>query len=262
MTRSISGTRRTRGGFAAAAAALALVPLLFTPGAAGAQQALGVTPEYSRFSGTVGVLNTQPLGSLATGPGIGGAVSVAWAVGPARMLRLRAEGRFAGYGSEERRECLSIGCLIQVDISTTYTTLYIGAGPELAVPVLGSELVLAATAGYANFGVSSSIRGVSDPDSENLLTTENFRDDLFAWSVGGDLRVPVASQFSIMLGAQYQRNGEASYVPEGGITQNPDGSVDIDARTTDANMVAITLGVAFRPFVGWTDQDDEGFDGF
>lgn len=46
---------------------------------------------------------------------------------------------------------------------------------------------------------------------------------------------------------------------EGGVRKNPDGSVNVDAITTDANQLAITLGVAFHPFVGWADDpDDDG----
>lgn len=215
------------------------------------------TPERSRFSGSLTLLNTQPMGSLSTGPGIGVGVSGAWALDPAHMLRLRGEFRGAVYGWESRRACLSqtVSCLIEVDINTSYNTMYLGAGPELALPLGPAQLVLDATAGVASFTVSSSVQGVSD--SESTLNTNNFSDNFFAWSAGGELRIPVGRQVSIALGAHYQRNGYASYVNEGGITVNPDGSLDIDARTTDANLLAITLGVAFHPFAGWTEDDDE-----
>lgn len=206
--------------------------------------------ERSRFSGAISFLNTQPLGELATGPGYGLGLSAAWAVDPARLMRIRGELRIAGYGHETRRACLSetVGCLIEADINTLYSTVYVGAGPELALPVFGSTLVLDATAGYARFSVDSSIEGRDG--EESLLNTNNFHDDLFAWSAGGELRVPVSAQVAIALGARYQRNGRASYVPEGGIARNADGSVAIDARTTDANQMALTLGVAFQPFAG------------
>lgn len=214
-------------------------------------------PERSRVTGTLTLLNTQPMGNLSTGPGIGAGLSAAWALDPAHLFRIRGEFRGALYGSESRRACLSetVGCLIEVDINTSYSTLYLGAGPELALPLGPAELVLDATAGLASFTVSSSVRGISD--SESTLDTNNFSDNFFAWSAGGELRIPVARQVSVALGAHYQRNGDASYVNEGGITVNPDGSLDIDARTTDANFMAITLGVAFRPFVGWTKDDDD-----
>jgi opacity protein-like surface antigen len=209
----------------------------------------------SRFSGAATFLNTQPLGELATGPGYGIGLSVAWAPEPTQRVRLRADLRVAGYGHETRRACLSetVGCLIEADINTVYSTVYVGAGPELAFPVLGSTLIFDATAGYAVFSVDSSIEG-RDSDG-SVLNTNNFRDGLFAWSAGGELRVPVSSQVAIALGARYQRNGRASYVPEGGIARNPDGSVAIESMTTEANQVALTLGVALHPFVGQEQED-------
>jgi opacity protein-like surface antigen len=226
------------------------VALLLTLSSASAALAQAGPLERSRFSGSAAILNTQPLGDLATGPGYGVGLSAAWALDRAQRFRIRGELRAAGYGWESRRACLSetVGCLIEVDINTIYSTLYLGAGPELAVPVLGSTLILDATAGYARFSVDSSVEGVDD--QESLLNTNNFHDHVFAWSAGGELRVPVSSQLAIALGARYQRNGEASYVREGGIARNPDGTLDVDALTTEANQVAITLGVAFHPLLG------------
>ena len=206
----------------------------------------------SRLSGSLALLNTQPLGELATGPGLGVGLSAALAVDRTRRLRLRGELRAGIYGRDTRTACLSqtVGCLIQVDINTDYTTLYVGLGPEVAVPLLGSTLVLDATAGVANFSASSSVEGTSELDNDDLFRTDHFSDTFFAWSVGGELRVPVSGRFAIALGAHYQHNGEASYVPEGGVTQNPDGSVAVNALTTGANQMAFTLGVAFHPFAG------------
>lgn len=206
----------------------------------------------SRLSGSLALLNTQPLGELATGPGLGVGLSAALAVDRTRRLRLRGELRAGIYGRDTRTACLSqtVGCLIQVDINTDYTTLYVGLGPEVAVPLLGTTLVLDATAGVANFSASSSVEGTSGLDNEDLFKTDHFSDTFFAWSVGGEVRVPVSAQFAIALGAHYQHNGEASYVPEGGVTQNPDGSVAVNELTTDANQMAFTLGVAFHPFAG------------
>jgi hypothetical protein len=84
--------------------------------------------------------------------------------------------------------------------------------------------------------------------SESLLNTNNFHDDFFAWSAGGELRVPVSSTVALALGTHYQHNGEATYVRKGGIMQHPDGAVTADAIRSDANQVALTLGIAIHPF--------------
>jgi opacity protein-like surface antigen len=237
-------------------ALLAITVLVVAPAGGAGQAEPVVQRERSRFSGALALLNTQPLGGLKTGPGVGVDLSAAYALDPAHRFRIRGEFRAAGYGSETRRACLSttVGCLIELDVDTNYGFLYGGAGPEIAIPVVGSELVLDATAGVGSFTVSSSVSGVSD--DEDILSTTNFDDTFFSWSTGGELRIPVSSQLSVAVGGRYQHNGEASYVPEGGITENPDGTVAIGALTSDANMVTLTLGIAFRPFVGWA-RDDE-----
>ncbi len=239
---------------------LLLAAVLAAASPLAAQARMDQTP--SRFSGSLTFLNTQPLGALEVGPGFGMGLSVSGALDPARILRIRGEMRVAFYGRDTRTVCLSqtVGCLIEVDVNTDYTSYYFGAGPELAFPILGSTLVLDATAGVGGFAVTSSVQGISDPDNQDLFTTKNFDDSFFAWTVGGELRVPIAPIVSIAMGVRYQHNGETSYVREGGVTLNGDGSVAVDAITTDANQMALTLGIAFHPFQGWTEKlgDDDG----
>jgi hypothetical protein len=84
-------------------------------------------------------------------------------------------------------------------------------------------------------------------ERDDLGTTTHFRDHLFAWAAGGELRVPLSGRVALSAGAYYHGNGTASYVPDDGITENPDGTLDIPVRRTDANLLALTLGVAYRP---------------
>lgn len=80
------------GGFLMAGATMAV--LSTTPAAAQGTR----EPTHSPFSGGIATLNTQPLGSLATGPGAGVDVSAAWApttsttAGPPTCARV-ASGR-------------------------------------------------------------------------------------------------------------------------------------------------------------------------
>lgn len=200
------------------------------------------------FTWGLTLVNTQPVGELRTGPGIGVGVTAAMALERTRRLRLRGDFRVASYGMDRHSACLSqtVGCWIQVDINTNYHTLYAGVGPELAISVHRSELVLAATAGVGYFGVSSSLRGVDD-FGDGFGDTTHFDDAFFAWSAGGELRIPLAGAVALATGVHYQHNGRASYVLDGGVTENPDGSLDVAAVTTDANLVALTLGVVIRP---------------
>ena len=219
------------------------ITLLALPQAVRAQGA-------TAFSGSMTLLNTQPLGELRTGPGFGLAASGAWAIDPGRFFRIRADLRAASYGHDQQEFCISqtIGCWIRTDVNTDYTFAYAGLGPEVAVPLfLDAQLVLDATAGIGYFGVSSSLEGV-DETSTGFGTTTHHEDAIFAWSAGGELRVPLSSTLAITGGAHYLHNGEASYVVEGDITRNADGTLTIQPTTTEANMVAITLGVAFQPW--------------
>lgn len=206
--------------------------------------------ELRRFDIGVGFLNTQPLGSLQTGPGWGLGLAGSYALDADHRFRIRGDLRMAAYGWDDRRVCLSqtVGCWIQVDINTSYHTFYGGIGPELALPFLGSELVLSATGGVGYFGVSSSLEGVDQAD-ESFGETNHFDDAFFAWSAGGDLHVPVSRVLAVAIGIHYQRNGQASYVLEGGITENPDGTLKVAPITSDANMLALTVGVRIRPLI-------------
>lgn len=206
------------------------------------------TPQSGPFTVGIGLLNTQPLAGLRTGPGIGFGLTGAVAHPRAPWLRLRGDFRLSSYGMDRHQACLSqtVGCWIEVDITTNYHTLYGGIGPELAMPLLGSELALAVTAGVGYFGVSSSLSGIDDTDS-GFGNTTHFEDAFFAWSTGGELRVPVSRSVALAAGLHYQHNGRASYVVDGGVTENPDGSLNVLPVTGDANLVAITFGVAIRP---------------
>lgn len=214
--------------------------------------------EYSRFTPSLALINTQALGELGTGPGIGAAMTLALAVDPARRIRARLDFRPALYGSESRDGCLmvgGVGCVGDVEVETTYASLYIGAGPELALPIGTSELVVAGTAGLGGFSVGTSVQ--SDYMDETLATSDDFEDWFFAWSLGGELRIPIWSNGSLLLGAHYQHNGEATYVPEGGVVRDPDEqTVTISPVTSDANQMVIALGLAFRPYRGWEPWKD------
>lgn len=221
-------------------ALLGLAVLLVVPAAARAQ-------EPSRFSGSIALLNTQPLGELSTGPGIGIAVAGAYALDPFRIFRLRGEFRASVYDRETDQVCFSgtVGCRILLDLETNYSIVYGGIGPQIVIPIGPTELALDGTIGWSAFTATSTLQGVDDQD-ESFGQTNNYDDQTFAWSTGGEFRVPVSRQVAIALGAHYQHNGTVSYLRKGGITDNPDGTLSFDPYRTEANLVAITLGVDIR----------------
>lgn len=225
-----------------ALAALALLSLL---------PATALAQEYSRFSGSFALLNTQPLGDLSTGPGLGVAIAGEYALDRSRIFRIRGEFRGSVYDHESRRICFSstVGCRILLDLDTNYSITYAGIGPAIVLPLGPARLAVVGTAGWSSFAATSSLQGVDEHD-ESFGETTNYDDHTFAWSAGSELRVPVSTRFGLSAGAHYQHNGTVSYLREGGITDNPDGSLSFDPQTTEANLVAITLGVVFTPFTG------------
>lgn len=204
--------------------------------------------EPSRFSGSIMLLNTQPLGELSTGPGFGIALAGAYALDRFHILRIRGEFRASIYDSETRQICFSgtVGCRILLDLETNYGIMYGGIGPQIVIPIGPTELALDGTLGWSAFTATSTLQGVDDQD-ESFGQTNNYEDDTFAWSTGGEVRVPVSRQVAIALGTHYQHNGTVSYLREGGITDNPDGTLSFDPYRTEANLVAVTVGVEIRP---------------
>ncbi len=76
------------------------------------------------------------------------------------------------------------------------------------------------------------------------------RDD-WTWvtEIGGGMRVALGasrSHFALDLGVRALWNGEATYVTEGGVTQNPDGSFTIRPHRTEAHLLVTHIGVS-----GW-----------
>lgn len=211
-------------------------------------------PTRSRFSATITFLDAQPLGGLRTGPGVGFGVTMAWALDARQRLRLRAEARFTGYGSDERDSCLSeptLGCVWEVNIRTDYSSDYFGLGPELRLPLGAAELVLDATVGTGSFLVTTWVDAESVPTAAPTILDTDFSDSFMAGSAGAELRLPLSRIVAATLGVHYQHNGQATYVPEGGLVRSDGGAVSIATITSDANQAVFSIGLAFRPFAGW-----------
>lgn len=224
------------------AAALALAALLVAP-------ADGRAQEYSRFSGSFALLNTQPLGELSTGPGFGVAIAGDYALDRFRIFRLRGEFRASVYDHESREICFSstVGCRILLDLDTNYSIVYAGIGPRVVIPLGPVHLALDGAVGWSAFTATSSLQGIDEND-DSFGETTNYEDHTFAWSTGSELRIPFGHRFGLGLGAHYQHNGTVSYLRAGGIIDNPDGTLTFNPQRTDANLVAITLGLVFTPF--------------
>jgi len=181
-------------------------------------------------------------------------VNTGWGIGGHFLLKLddsgifgiRADAGYLNYGRETRRVCLSptVGCRIEVDLTTSNDIAYFNLGPQLALARGPFQPYVNAALGFAYFATVSSVEGSSN--TEPFARTTNFDDFTFAWQLGSGVRIPVSSRstpISLDFGARYNTNGEAEYLREGGIIDNLDGSISLDPIRSEANLVTVQIGV-------------------
>jgi len=88
-----------------------------------------------------------------------------------------------------------------------------------------------------------------DPGSESLFSSHNL-----STTYGTGLRF-VKSKFGRQTGFElslrFNRNANARYLTERGVTRNPDGSYTVSPTTGAANVLGIHVGFWVGPYVGW-----------
>jgi hypothetical protein len=223
------------GAFATAAAPLHAQDMDPRPIRARAGAAFTIAAPAGEFSDYVG-----------TGWGVNGHFTLGLAGDGALGLRFGAG--YINYGRETREVCLSqtVGCRITVDLTTSNDIFYANLGPELALPVGPVRPYANLSAGFSYFATVSSVKGTGNVSGDDFARTTNFDDFTFAWQAGTGLRILLPwGRVPIMLdlGLRYHTNGEAEYLREGGIIDNPDGSITLNPIRSEANLVAINIGV-------------------
>lgn len=163
------------------------------------------------------------------------------------VLGLRVDGGFVNYGSERSTVPLSstLGGRIRVDLNTSNNIAFFGVGPQLGLPDGRLRPYVNAFAGASYLYTESSLEGVDD--ERDFARTTNYDDVTFGWGGGAGVYVPVrrgAAPISIDLGARYHNNGEAEYLREGDIRDNPDGSITLSPVRSDTDLFTLYLGVS------------------
>ncbi len=159
------------------------------------------------------------------------------------LVAIRLQGGWLNYGRESQRTCVGTtpGCRIAVDVTTANGILSLGVGPQLAFP-LGPLR----TYGYGLIGVSrlATVSGLGGGILPNIVAgDENFGDTGLSWSGGLGIQLPVQQHTTIDVGIAYQGNGRRNYLIEGGVSDNPDGSLAFDIKRSNADLYAIRVGV-------------------
>jgi hypothetical protein len=157
-------------------------------------------------------------------------------------LRMRFDGGFSIYGLERIHYC-EFGCRVGSTVTTTNSIFYAGAGPEIVFGSGNFRPYVHGSAGASWFVTSSS---VDDNDGYGpYLDTTNYWDWGFAWRAGGGLRFGVGDgPVFIDLGATLHNNPVTSYLTNGDIVDNPDGSVTMHPNLSDTDMVSFKMGVS------------------
>jgi hypothetical protein len=229
----------------------ALVAISFIPRSAHAQRRAPRTweREQSRFSIVGDLLVAQPKGEFATQldtEGFGINVGGLFRIDREGLLSIRGDIGGMQYGSETLHvPYLPITGRVSLDVETTNNAFWGSIGPQIQVPVGPVQPYMNAAIGFMDLVTSTSVRG-SDSQYE-YASTNNSDDATSAWIFGGGLYVPfgTSKSFKLHVGGRYFYGGEATYLTEGDIVDNPDGSVTLLPRHSKTDLVTWQVGVSY-----------------
>lgn len=203
----------------------------------------------SRFTLVGDFLVAQPKGEFATQldtQGFGANVGALFRLDREGLFSIRGDLGGMEYGSETLHvPYLPITGRISLDVETTNSMFWGSIGPQIQVPVGPVQPYMNAAVGFMDLVTSTSVRG-SDSNYEYASST-NSEDATSAWIFGGGLYVPLGMQktWKLHAGARYFYGGRASYLKEGDIQDNPDGSVTLFPRHSKTDQVTWQFGVAY-----------------
>ncbi|HYH78179.1 MAG TPA: hypothetical protein VEX86_00230 [Longimicrobium sp.] len=160
---------------------------------------------------------------------------------------VRVDAGMLNYGHERQRVLLSstIGGRIAVDLNTDNNIAFFGVGPQIGLPTGVLRPYLNGFVGVSYIFTESSVG--STYGGERFASTTNFDDASFAYGGGAGLYIPVRRHgrpISIDAGVQYRHNGQADYLLEGGITDNPNGTISIDPVRSETNLFNFHVGIS------------------
>lgn len=203
----------------------------------------------SRFTIVGDLLVAQPKGEFKTQintQGFGGNVGGLFRIDREGVFSIRGDIGGMQYGSETlHAPYLPITGRVSLDVETTNSLFWGSIGPQITAPVGRFQPYINAAIGVMDFTTQTSVRG-SDSRYEYASTT-NKDDATSAYIFGGGVYVPLGSQneWKLHLGARYFYGGEASYLKEGGIRDNPDGTITLFPRTSKTDQVTWQMGVSY-----------------
>ncbi|MEZ4414177.1 MAG: hypothetical protein R3E10_00330 [Gemmatimonadota bacterium] len=213
----------------------------------------------------LGLLVGDPVGEFSEfvddGWGIGGGLG--YAIDPAGIFRVRVDGGVLVYGRERQEVCISdlVGCRVIADLTTTNQIAFADLGAEVGIDLGGVRPYVGVARGLSYFQTTSSLNGVDDFERDGVFDTTNFDDLVWGWKSRAGLQFRVSrgrTPVYLDVSAIYHENGEAEYLTEGDIQDNPDGSITVFPVFSEANLVTFQMGVSIGLGGSSRDHYDEG----
>jgi hypothetical protein len=219
---------------------------IFASASAAGAQFSNVTMLPSRFSFGGDLALSQPKGEFANNVpnGYGFDLTGMFRLDPQGYFNLRADLGGVRYGHERQRIGFPVSGRVAVDLNTDNQIGFGAFGVQLQIPDGWFRPYANAAVAATYFWTESSISGADN--SESFLQTTNLDDWSHAWVFGGGVMIPFGRSIGALnLGARYHYGASATYLKEGDITDNPDGSISLNPRNSKTDLVLWQLGVSF-----------------
>ena len=210
--------------------------------------------QLTRFSVGVSAMLSDPRGDFGhnIGNGFGADGNFVYHIDRAGWLGLRFDGSGFSYGRERKQAPYSqtLG-RVRADVTTTNFLGGISIGPELALPKGPIRPYVSAAFSGLFLRTTSSLKGSGSSDG-SVASTTNFKDNTRAGVYGAGVRIPLRNSGihpTLDLGIRYHRGGQASYLREGSIQDNPDGTISFVPLNSRTPYIGYVAGIRFRiPF--------------
>jgi len=219
---------------------------IFASASAAGAQFSNVTMLPSRFSFGGDLTLSQPKGEFANNVpnGYGFDLTGMFRLDPQGYFNLRADLGGVRYGHERQRVGFPVSGRVAVDLNTDNQIGFGAFGVQLQIPDGWFRPYANAAVAATYFWTESSISGADN--SESFLQTTNLDDWSHAWVFGGGVMIPFGRSIGALnLGARYHYGASATYLKEGDITDNPNGSINLNPRNSKTDLVLWQLGVSF-----------------
>ncbi|MDQ6771138.1 MAG: hypothetical protein M3Z54_14265 [Gemmatimonadota bacterium] len=211
-----------------------------------AQIVTGATQIPSRFSVGGNFVISQPKGEFANNvpTGYGLDATGMFRLDPKGYFNIRADLGGMQYGREVQRVAFPTTGRVALDVETDNSIAFGAIGAQVQIPDGRFRPYANAAIATTYFWTDSSLSGTDS--SYPAATTTNYDDWSHAWVFGGGVMIPFGNSLGALnLGARYHYGAHATYLRKGDITDNPDGSITLNPRSSKTDLVLWQLGVSF-----------------